>query len=115
MPFYDYECEDCGVFTEQRSMDLAALPCDCPDCGAASPRAFLVMPALFGMDAGKRRALATNEESRHRPKTGEEYSASNARRHPSGCGCCSPKAKRGLQRPDGAKTFPAARPWMISH
>jgi hypothetical protein len=37
-------------------------------------------------------------------------------KHPSGCGCCS-GARRGatVTAPNGAKSFPSRRPWMISH
>jgi putative FmdB family regulatory protein len=115
MPVYDYECGDCGVFTEMRAMSFSDTPCDCPSCGASSPRAFLSTPAVLGMDGARRKAHAANEESRHRPKTRDEYAAAKANRHPVGCGCCSGAKKSGVFRADGAKTFPSKRPWMISH
>jgi hypothetical protein len=40
---------------------------------------------------------------------------SGSGKHAPGCGCCSGKSKTGILRADGAKTFPSARPWMISH
>ena len=112
MPVYDYECGSCGVFTEMRPMSQSDQPCDCPECGSESPRVFMAMPALFGMEGTKRKAHAINEESRHRPKTRDELAA---KRHPAGCGCCGGPKKRGVFRADGAKTFPSSRPWMISH
>jgi hypothetical protein len=37
-------------------------------------------------------------------------------KHPAGCGCCSTSKKATTVRaPDGAKSFPSKRPWMISH
>jgi len=38
--------------------------------------------------------------------------------HGPGCACCSGKSGKGrstLRLPDGSKSFPSARPWMISH
>lgn len=112
MPFYDYECEDCGVFTVIRPMAEAALPTDCPECNAASGRVFLVAPAMAIMDGARRQATAINERSANAPK---QSSA-----HGSGCSCCSPsrlKGKPGNQAAASAaaKSFPRARPWMISH
>lgn len=110
MPFYDYECQRCGPFTLLRSMDQCAEPFPCPDCGASSARAFLRAPGIACSDAGTRRALALNERARNEPKL--------ASRHGAGCGCCS--ARKGAKSPPAraaaaAKSFPSARPWMISH
>ena len=111
MPVYDYECQSCGVFTERRPMSDYALPMACPDCGSPAPRAFLVAPALASMDAGRRVAFATNERSAHAPKLSSNHGA--------GCSCCSQKKlklpSKTRTAADGAKSFPAARPWMISH
>lgn len=111
MPVYDYECRSCGVFTEHRPMADYATPQPCPECGLASPRAFVTAPALAAMDAGRRVAFSTNERAAHEPKL--------LSKHGAGCSCCSskalsaaPKTKRAA---NGAKSFPAARPWMISH
>lgn len=114
MPNYDYECATCGPFTENRPMALSAEPCACPECGALSPRGFFSAPAMFGMDGATRRAHAVNEESRAAPKLlskSEKYGM----KHKAGCTCCSGKTRKGVFRADGAKTFPSARPWMISH
>ena len=107
MPAYDYSCDACGPFTTVRPMLEYALPMDCPGCGQSSPRALLQVPALAVMGAGQRRAHATNERSAHAPR----LASSGA--HRAGCSCCSPKAK--TTKPEAAKSFPAARPWMISH
>ncbi|GCC48592.1 hypothetical protein chiPu_0032624 [Chiloscyllium punctatum] len=69
------------------------------------------------MPSDKRKAYATNEQSRHAPKTLDQYKAA----HGPGCGCCS--SSSGKKKParlmtktkSGAKGFPTARPWMISH
>jgi putative FmdB family regulatory protein len=75
MPLYEYVCEDCGPFAAMRPLAAFADPCACPDCGAASPRNLLASPALGG--------------------SGSPASATPARAHPGGCGCCKPA--RGLR------------------
>ena len=105
MPVYDYACAACGPFTVLRPMAQFQDPHDCPDCGAECGRAFLTAPNLASMDAGRRKAFATNERSQHAPRRSSA--------HGPGCGCCgSAKAKSS---PAAAKSFPNARPWMISH
>ena len=110
MPNYDYNCPSCGAFSESRSMALSAEPCACPECGTPSPRAFFTTPFFAMMDGATRTAIATNERSAHAPKSSKSIG------HGSGCSCCSSsKPSKTLYRPDGSKTFPSARPWMISH
>ena len=105
MPVYDYSCEDCGTFTALRPMSAFDAPCGCPGCGAEAPRVFLTAPAIAGMDPARRIAAATNERSSNAPRS--------SKGHGPGCGCCS---GRGLKAPSSAaKSFPSARPWMISH
>ncbi len=105
MPVYDYACRSCGPFTVMRPMAAFKDPHDCPDCGSECERAFLTAPNLAAMDAGRRKAFATNERSAHAPRTSSG--------HGPGCGCCSGTAK--VKASTAAKGFPAARPWMISH
>ncbi|MGU3360885.1 FmdB family zinc ribbon protein [Methylobacterium sp. M6A4_1b] len=104
MPVYDYACEACGPFTVLRPMAQFRDPHDCPDCGTSCGRAFLTAPNLASMDAGRRKAHATNERSQHAPRKSSG--------HGPGCGCCGTRAK---SNPTAAKSFPNARPWMISH
>lgn len=121
MPYYDYACPDCGPFTEMRPMAESAEPAACPGCGAAAPRAFLTAPQLAVMTSDRRQAFATNERSAHAPRSSGEFAAERAGRkksHGAGCSCCSTgKAgkSRAVHMADGSKTFPSARPWMISH
>ncbi|GEP12063.1 FmdB family zinc ribbon protein [Methylobacterium gnaphalii] len=109
MPVYDYSCESCGPFTVLRPMAQFADPHDCPSCGGTCRRAFLTAPRIAGMDAGLKAAHATNERSRHEPRRSGGHGA--------GCGCCSPgKTVAGTGgAAAAAKSFPNARPWMISH
>jgi putative FmdB family regulatory protein len=70
MPTYDYECEDCGPFTEVRPMAEYDRPQPCPDCGQTAPR-LLTAPSLGG---GAQEGVATP-----------------ARAHSGGCACCMPR------------------------
>ncbi len=113
MPTYDYDCAACGPFSAYRPMADYAKPADCDTCGVPAPRAYLTAPALANMDAGRRHGMAVNERSRHEPRR-----VSGA--HPAGCGCCAPRkpaqaGAKGGANGGGAKSFPGARPWMISH
>jgi putative FmdB family regulatory protein len=111
MPVYDYECAECGPFTAMRPMSECELPKDCPDCGSSTPRAYLTAPRLSGLSAERRLAHATNERSANAPRT-----ASSTQKHGAGCACCSGRSSRSTRRGrDGSKSFPASRPWMISH
>ncbi len=97
-------------------MALAAEPCECPACGLLAPRGYFTPPTVLGMDGNTKKALAINEESRHAPKLSSK-SEKYRLKHGANCSCCSGKSKNGktLYRADGAKAFPASRPWMISH
>jgi putative FmdB family regulatory protein len=109
MPVYDYLCTDCGPFSELKPMSAFSDPCGCPACGQSSERAILRAPFIAGMDATKRTSIAVNERSSHEPKS------SRMSGHGSGCGCCKPLGSKTRTSPSGAKSFPSARPWMISH
>jgi putative FmdB family regulatory protein len=112
MPVYEYLCEECGPFTEIRLMSEFEQPCECPQCSTAAPRVLLTAPNFSCVGAGERKARSINERSAHAPQTLDQYKAS----HPAGCGCCSGKPSRLVAKTaSGAKSFPTARPWMISH
>ncbi len=110
MPVYEYLCAEHGAFEAIRPMADYKSPCPCPDCGAQAPRVMLTVPRLAALDTATRRAHETNERSAHEPKS--------TRSHGPGCGCCSgakTAKSKTLHRPDGSKSFPSKRPWMISH
>jgi putative FmdB family regulatory protein len=71
MPTYEYECEDCGPFTELRPMAEYDLPQPCPDCGKPAPR-LLTIAAISG---GVR----------------EDAGVAPAAAHGGGCACCAPR------------------------
>ena len=112
MAYYDYLCDECGLFTESRPMALSAAPCDCPACGQSAPRALVRTPNMALMDGDRRNAFSVNEKSSHAPRSSKKTGA-----HAPGCSCCSGSEKRSkmVYTPDGAKMAPSARPWMISH
>jgi putative FmdB family regulatory protein len=72
MPTYDYECADCGPFTEVHPMAVFDQPQSCPDCARPAPR-LLTAPALGG---GAQQADA---------------GAGMASGHAGGCACCMPR------------------------
>ncbi|TAG00093.1 MAG: zinc ribbon domain-containing protein [Burkholderiales bacterium] len=113
MPTYTYDCQSCGGFDFLRAMAERNEPAACPDCGSVSTRVLTAAPQLALVSSGTRIAEATNERARHQPKSSGEYVRL---KHAPGCSCCSTgKSKSTVVAPDGAKTFPSKRPWMISH
>ena len=70
MPTYDYECPDCGPFSEVRPMAEYDRPQPCPDCRQEAPR-LLTAPALSG--------------------GAQEAGAGPAISHAGGCACCAPR------------------------
>jgi putative FmdB family regulatory protein len=121
MPTYEYACPDCGGFDAFRSMAERNEPATCPECTTLSPRVFVTAPRLACVGSNTRRAIETNERSAHAPISSKDLghgAGSYSRmRHPAGCGCCSSATKRAttVTAPNGAKSFPSKRPWMISH
>ncbi|MEL6793291.1 MAG: zinc ribbon domain-containing protein [Pseudomonadota bacterium] len=110
MPNYDYVCATCGPFTAFAPMSAYKDPATCPTCGASSARAILSAPTLASMDGGRRRAHETNERAAHEPKTTRSHGLT----HPSSKGGARrPTQAPTLHRPDGAKSFPTSRPWML--
>lgn len=110
MPVYEYNCTDCGPFEAIERMSRCAEPTDCPACGTLAPRVMLTAPNVSFVSKSIRMGHATNERSADAPK--------RTSTHGPGCGCCSGGTKKNsktLHRPDGSKSFPSKRPWMISH
>ena len=116
MPVYEYECTACGGFSAVRRLAEYKEPQPCPDCGTPSPRALHTAPAYSGMPSTDRKAHAINERSAHEPRSSKD-GAATGHRHGPGCGCGSGSIGRSktVTASDGSKTFPAKRPWMISH
>ena len=113
MPLYDYACAACGPFSAYRPMSEFDRPAPCNTCGAQAPRAILKAPALAMMESGARQGMEVNERSRHEPRLSRSA-------HPSGCGCCGSSQRMSgslarAGRGGAAKSYPGARPWMLSH
>lgn len=110
MPVYDYDCPQCGPFEALVPMSRCADPCACPACASSAPRVLLTAPGIATMDSTRRTAHGVNERASDTPRRSS---------HGPSCSCCSGnKGKIGsgtLRRPDGSKSFPRKRPWMISH
>lgn len=109
MPLYEYCCHECGVFEDVAPLAAFDKPKPCPTCEREAPRTILTAPRLSAMSSERRHAHETNERSADSPKPAS---------HGPGCSCCSGSKKaasKTLYRPDGSKSFPSKRPWMISH
>lgn len=125
MPVYDYNCSSCGPFCELQTLEEALSPVPCPKCHSLSARAFNTMPRVNAISAGNRDAHEANERAREAPHSVDGWKEASARRthgrheHGPGCGCGSKSATthktKTLVMPDGSKSFPGQRPWMISH
>lgn len=115
MPVYEYLCDACGPFTAIRPMAEYEAPQPCPDCRRKAPRVLLTAPNFSSLSSTARLAHATNERSSSAPSTLSSLKAA----HGSGCACCSgslgKKSRKVARGKNGAKSFPSARPWMISH
>lgn len=116
MPFYDYDCPDCGTFSAFRSLTDRNLPASCPQCHAEATRV-ISAPNLSLMSAPRRQAFARNEKSQHEPGVKTRH------RCGSGCGCGSGSngTKKSTRTVDLGKAgkFEASRkqkrPWMLGH
>jgi putative FmdB family regulatory protein len=128
MPVYDYKCNDHGLFHDLASMNEAALPCVCPQCGKLSARVIMIPPEVLAMSPARRQAIAKNEKAVHQPiisSVDSREDLAQRRAHAAakkGCGCSdnahpdrSSLRQQAIYLPDGSKVFPSQRPWMISH
>jgi putative FmdB family regulatory protein len=118
MPTYDYVCRKCGDFEVLRPLAKRNELCPCPTCGDSSTRTWINAPSLSCVSLHQRRSHETNERAQHVPRSSKDVDGTYPRlSHPRGCGCCNPALPRSktVTAPDGSKTFPSKRPWMISH
>jgi putative FmdB family regulatory protein len=74
MPFYDYQCESCGVFEEMRNLADRDRSAHCGACGRQAERVLTTASLL----------LPSVSES---PRTTGE-SGGYGMRHRFGCACC---------------------------
>jgi len=85
MPFYDYECGECGPFTVNRPMAEFDRPNPCPVCGAIARRVFLTAPRIGGRQAS---------DGAGRGRLGQSPSGASSAAHAANCGCCLPRGRR---------------------
>ena len=67
MPTYEFLCNDCGPFEQQRSFAEASAPMTCPSCGLVARRVYR-MPATRKMSAALSNAMHRVEKSTHEPE-----------------------------------------------
>ena len=106
MPIYQYICADCGLFEEIAPISQFSDPCDCPTCGASSPRDLLSAPHLSKLTPQARRAHTINERSADSP----------IRAKANGLQPTGPRIRSTSRTAaNGSKSMPGNRPWMLSH
>jgi putative FmdB family regulatory protein len=94
MPVYEFVCEDCGPFEEQRTFAESGDPASCPECETEARRVYS-MPSFTSLSKAQKE-LRRREERSGEPKLG-------VKPRPEG-----PPEKPKLQRSHG-------RPWEIGH
>ena len=100
MPVYEFECRDCGSFTELRSLDRSSLPANCPSCGEVSPKVFSVINL---------RAMRPENRTAHAPHV---CGSGGSHTH----GRPKSRAKKQVDKPALQYSIkPNSRPWMLGH
>jgi putative FmdB family regulatory protein len=112
MPVYEYQCEDCGDFSEFRVIAERNDPALCPTCGGPAPRS-ISAPFLAVMSPLQRMAASRNERSRHEPQVGSG-------RPCCATGGCSHTRKKAAKKEGEKPALQASkkkyrRPWMLGH
>jgi putative FmdB family regulatory protein len=108
MPLYEFNCAECGPFTELRRVSECDMPAACPICSIPAPR-MISVPRLAIMEKGDRTAWERNEKSAHEPrpvKAGHRHD--HAHEHNGGH-----QHKHSHSR--NHKYIQAGRPWMLGH
>jgi putative FmdB family regulatory protein len=118
MPLYEFNCPECGPFSELRTIAQRNLPIQCPECSRKAARQ-VTSPNLALMAPNLRQAHARNEKSQHEPTVRTSHSCGSR------CGCgTNPgvklgKSNRSLEVPKLGKfqttRKKSMRPWMLGH
>ena len=90
MPTYEFLCDDCGPFEQQRSFSEASGSMMCPSCRLVARRVYR-MPATRMMSAALSNAMHRVEKSTHEPeivRRAEEGTLPGKRYHPGHGGHC---------------------------
>lgn len=120
MPLYEYQCDECGIFSAIRKMSESSQSVICETCGGNSER-IISVPHFALLTNVRRIAYERNEKSAHAPQTMRRSS----------CGCtgshtCSTTGKLNGNKEEMGKSNPqssgfqmqtkrTARPWMLGH
>nr|WP_026331373.1 zinc ribbon domain-containing protein [Thioalkalivibrio sp. ALE11] len=117
MPLYDYQCPNCGDFSDFGRIAESSAPCVCPTCGTDAPRV-ITAPRLSLMDPSNRQRWERNERSQHAPKKVRRSSCGCSGTHTCGTQKTSAEKKAGettTHPPLQKQTKKTARPWMLGH
>lgn len=87
MPLYEYNCDECGIFDQWRSMAESSHPTDCPTCQVPAKRIF--SPPML-LNGSLRLSKKANPEPQLVQRTSEP-------------------------KPPKAQSHNGGRPWMIGH
>jgi len=104
MPLYEYNCAECGPFTELRRLSECDMPAECPTCADTAAR-MISVPRLAIMAKNNRTAWERNEKSAHEPRLAK---AGHHHDHKSDHG-------HNHQHKHTHKHTPSGRPWMLGH
>ena len=118
MPIYEYDCEECGVFTRLAKLSESAEPATCPYCGEQAPRV-ISAPSLSLMTTENRTKWERNEKAQHEPRRTRRSSCGCTGTHTCGTNKSSKQVKVEKD-PDAKPEFRKqskknARPWMLGH
>ena len=109
MPFYGYDCDSCGPFTDMQPMSRSSEPMPCPDCGAAAPRS-ISAPFIANMDPNNRIAHQRNEKSANEPRVATMNPGGHDHHHHGH----SHGTRRNTGLGEGLHNT-HSRPWSIGH
>ena len=104
MPLYEFNCAECGPFTELRRLSECDMPMECPTCAAPASR-MISAPRLAIMAKNNRTAWERNEKSAHEPrlvKAGHQHDHKCDHGH-------------SHQHNQTHKHTHSGRPWMLGH
>ena len=104
MPLYEYNCADCGSFTELGRLSECDAPAACPECGMPAAR-LISIPRLAIMEKGNRTAWEHNERSAHEPR---RVTGGHRHRHDHEHEAKGTDTHRHRHTRQG-------RPWMLGH
>jgi len=104
MPLYEFNCTECGPFTELRRLSECDMPMECPTCTVQASR-MISAPRLAIMAESNRTAWERNEKSAHEPRLARaghhhDHKSDHSHNH---------------QHKHTHKHAHNGRPWMLGH